>query len=479
MALSVQTSWDAVVVGAGPNGLAAAIVLAQAGLRVVVFEANEQPGGGVRSFESTLPGVQHDFGAAVFPLGIGSPFFQRLPLHRYGLRWVHPEIPLAHPLDGGRAVFLFRSVKETGAQLGRDANAYRRLLQPLAEAWPRLGPEILQPFLHIPRHPWLLARFGIPALLPAKALANRFFRTEQARALWAGLAAHAALPLTAPGTSSFGLVLGALGHHVGWPIPEGGAGALTAALVNHLRTLGGEVITGARIHHLNDLPPARAVLMDVSPRALAAIAGDRLPNTYRDDLLRYPPGPGVFKVDYALDAPIPWTHPVCARAGTLHLGGTLEEIHQGEQAVAGGRVTSSPFVLAGQPNLFDPTRAPKGIHTLWAYCHVPNGDKTDMADAIEAQIERFAPGFQRHVRARQVFTPAQLQASNANLSGGDIFGGAQDLWHLLARPVFRSAPYRTPAQGLYLCSASTPPGGGVHGMCGYHAARTALRDLFP
>ncbi len=471
-------TYDAIVVGAGPNGLAAAITLAEAGLRVVVFEANATAGGGVRSLPLTEPGFVHDFGAAVFPFGLGSPFFQRLPLARYGLRWVQPDLPLAHPLDGGRAALMYPSLGQTAEGLGRDGARYRRLLAPLVRAWPRLAEEILGPVLHLPRHLLTLGRFGLPALLPARTLADLLFRREGARALWAGVAAHAALPFSAPASSAVGLVLLAVGHRVGWPVPRGGAQAITDALVAHLGALGGEVVTGERVEALGDLPPARSVLMDTAPETLLRVAGDRLPEGYRAALRAFRRGPSVFKLDYALDGPIPWQNPDCARAGTVHLGATLEEIAEAEAAVAEGRVHPRPYVLLAQPSLFDATRAPEGKHTVWAYAHLPFGSTVDYAAAIEAQIERFAPGFGDRVIARSVLDPAALERRNANLVGGEIFGGAQDLAQVVARPVLRPEPYRTGVPGLYLCSASTPPGGGVHGMCGVRAAQTALRDVF-
>ncbi|MEP0545701.1 MAG: NAD(P)/FAD-dependent oxidoreductase [Rhodothermales bacterium] len=476
--MPTNSSYDAIVIGAGPNGLAAAITLAEAGQRVVVLEANETAGGGVRSLPLTKPGFVHDFGAAVFPLGLGSPFFKRLPLERYGLRWIHPDMPLAHPLDGGRAALLHRSVEATAAGLGRDRAAYRRLFEPLAAAWPKLAEEILQPLVHLPRHLPALAGFGLRAILPIQTLADLAFHDEPARALWAGSAAHAALPFSAVGGSAFGLVLGALGHRVGWPIPEGGAQAITDALVAHLTALGGEVVTGERVTDLVDLPATRAVLADVSPETMLMLAGDRLPARYRSALEGWQRGPAAFKLDYALDGPIPWANPDCARAATVHLGGTLEEIAASERAAADGRPDPNPYVLLAQPSLFDSTRAPGGKHTAWAYSHVPLGSTMDVTATIEAQIERFAPGFRDRVIARNVLPPAALERHDANLVGGDIFGGSQDLWQVAARPVFRPNPYETGVPGLYLCSSSTPPGGGVHGMCGYNAARSALRDVF-
>ena len=470
--------YDAVVVGAGPNGLAAAIRLAESGRRVVVFEANEAAGGAVRSLSLTLPGFVHDFGAAVFPLGKGSPFFERLPLAAHGLHWIQPDVPLAHPLDGGRAVLLHRSLERTAAGLGRDGERYYRLVAPLVRSWPALRSEILRPVLHVPRHPLPLARFGLRALVPPGPLAQAVFRDAPAKALWAGVAAHAGRPFTSVGSSAFGLVLHALAHRVGWPIPRGGAQSITDALVGHLRSLGGTLVTSERIGRLGDLPPFGAALLDVAPRTLLRIAGDRMPGRYRRRLAAFRHGPGAFKIDWALDAPIPWANADVARAATVHLGGTLDEIAASERATAEGRVPAAPYVLLAQPSLFDPSRAPEGQHTAWAYVHVPNGSTADMTDAIEEQVERFAPGFRDRILARHTFSPAEMEAADANLVGGDVFGGSHALGQLIARPVLSPSPYRTPVPGVYLCSASTPPGGGVHGMCGFHAAETALEDVF-
>ncbi|MEM1043398.1 MAG: NAD(P)/FAD-dependent oxidoreductase [Bacteroidota bacterium] len=470
-------SYDAVVVGSGPNGLGAAITLAEAGQRVVVLEANETAGGGVRSLPLTEPGFVHDFGAAVFPFGMGSPFFRRLPLERYGLRWVHPDLPLAHPLDGGRAALMYPSLGETAEHLGHDGARYRRLLGPTVRAWPKLAEEILGPVLHVPRHLVTLARFGLPALLPASAVAA-LFRTEEARALWAGCAAHAALPFSDIASAAVGLVLMGVGHRAGWPVPEGGAQSITNALVAHLEALGGEVACGERVEAWEDLPHAKAVLMDTAPETLLRVAGDRLPASYQTAVHRFERGPSAFKLDYALDGPVPWANADVARAATVHLGGTFEEIAEAEAAVADGIVHPRPYVLLAQPTLFDPTRAPEGKHTLWAYGHLPFGSSVDYADEIEAQIERFAPGFRDRMIARHAMAPADLERRNANLVGGDIFGGSQHLGQVVARPRLRPQPYRTGAPGLYLCSASTPPGAGVHGMCGVRAAQVALRDVF-
>jgi phytoene dehydrogenase-like protein len=467
---------DALVVGSGPNGLAAAITLAQAGCRVCVLEAQPTLGGGARSEPLTLPGFLHDRCSAIHPLGIGSPLFRGLSLQQHGLAWVHPEAPLAHPLDNGRAVLLHRSVSSTAEGLDRDGAAYCRLMQPLADRWEPLLDEFLQPLLHLPRHPLLAARFGVLALRSAAAMAAQFFRHDEARALFAGLAAHSFLPLHAAGSAAYALVLGLLGHSVGWPLPRGGAQSISDALAAHLRTLGGSIETGHEVKTLATLPAANAVLLDLTAWQAARIAGDQIPQRVRERLAAFPHGPSVFKIDYALDRPIPWTAAECAQAGTVHLGGTFEEIALAEREVAAGIVPARPFVLVSQPTLFDPSRAPAGRHVGWAYCHVPRGATADLTEALEAQIERFAPGFRRTVLSRTLSRPTDLQATNANLDGGDITGGAGDLWHLIARPILSPRPYRLGRTKYYLCSSSTPPGGGVHGMCGYHAARCVLAD---
>jgi phytoene dehydrogenase-like protein len=466
---------DAHVVGSGPNGLAAAITLARAGWKVRVLEEQPTIGGGARSAELTLPGFVHDRCSAIHPLAIGSPFFRRLPLERHGLEWIQPEIALAHPLDDGTAAALHGSLGETCAHLGADAPAWRRLMEPLVENWDALSAEFLQPLLHFPRHPLLLARFGLLAVQSAVRLAARF-RTDGARAVLAGLAAHSFLPLEAPVSGAFALVLGAAGHAVGWPLPRGGAQKISDALAAHLQELGGEIEAGRRVRDLRELPQNTTTLLDLTAWRAAEVAGDRLPARYREKLANFPHGPAIFKIDYALDAPIPWKADACRRAGTVHLGGTLEEIAASERDVACGRVPTRPFVLLAQQSISDPTRAPAGKHTAWAYCHVPYGCGADMTTAIEAQIERFAPGFGECILARHASGAGILQAENGNLVGGDISGGASDFWHLLARPTLSFTPYRTALRGLYLCSSSTPPGGGVHGMCGHYAARAVLAD---
>ena len=465
---------DAIVVGAGPNGLAAAITLAQAGLQVRVLEAQADIGGGLRSAELTLPGFTHDFCSAVHPLALASPFFRSLPLAQHGLEWVQPPLPLAHPLDDGRALTLQRSLAATAASLGRDEGSWRRLLGPLVASHEALIAEVLAP-LHWPAQPLLLARFGLPALLPATALARNLLRTEEARILLAGNAAHGVLPLERSPSAAFGLVLLTLAHSVGWPSPRGGAGALAEALASLLCALGGEICCGQAVTHIDELPPAWALLFDLTPRQLLRIAGDRLPPRYRQALGRYRYGPGVFKLDYALAAPIPWSAPDAHAAGTLHLGGSLTEIAASLRAVWRGRVSEQPFVILGQQSRFDDTRAPAGCHTAWAYCHVPHGSTLDMTLLIEQQIERFAPGFRERVLARHSLNARQLEQHNPNLVGGDISGGVQDLAQHFARPLNALHPYATPARNIWLCSSATPPGGGVHGMCGHHAARAVLR----
>jgi phytoene dehydrogenase-like protein len=464
---------DAIVVGSGPNGLAAAIALAQAGWKVMVFEAEPTVGGGARSTELTLPGFTHDICSAVHATAVASPFLRTLPLQKYGLEFIEPNAQLAHPFDDGTAAVVERSVEQTAAGLGPDGASYARLFGGVVDSWPRLERAVLGPVTW-PRHPFSLAAFGVRALRSAEGLATSLFDSEQARALFGGIAAHGMLPLDRALTAGFGLVLGAMAHMVGWVIPRGGAQKLTDALVAHLRTLGGEVIANHRVTSLDELPPARAVMCDLSPRPFLGVAGHRLPPAYRRSLERYRYGMGVFKVDWALDGPIPWRAAACARAGTVHVCGTLDELARSEQDAWTGVVAERPFVLLVQPTLFDSSRAPAGKHTAWAYCHVPAGSTIDMLPRIEAQIERFAPGFRDRILARSVMTPADIEAHNANLVAGDIGSGVVDLRQFFTRPTWRT--YSTPVRGLYLCSAATPPGVGVHGMCGYFAAQRAIAD---
>lgn len=469
---------DTVVVGSGPNGLAAAIVLAQAGRSVAVLEASDTIGGGTRTAELTLPGYFHDVCSAIHPLGITSPFFRSLRLDNRGLSWVHPPSPLAHPLAGGTAVVLQRSVDDTAAGLGPDGDAYRRLLHPLVEGWESVEADFLGPPV-APRHPLAFARFLRHAAGSARSLVDRRFQGDRARALFAGLAAHAVIPLEMRPSAGFGLVLAILGHLTGWPFPRGGSGRLADALAAVLRDLGGEITTSRPVRSLADLPAGATTLLSITPRQLLEIAGEQLPPRYRRRLSRYRYGPGVFKMDWALGEPIPWRARECGLAGTVHVGGTFEEIAGTEREVWEGKAPERPFVLLAQQSLFDPTRAPQGRHTAWAYCHVPNGCPDDMTERIEGQIERFAPGFRDCILARSTLWPGDMEALNPNYVGGDITGGANILRQVISRPFLQRVPYSTPIPGVYLCSASTPPGGGVHGMCGYHAARAALKGLPP
>ncbi len=465
----------AIVVGSGPNGLSAAIALAQSGVRVTVFEAEQTIGGAARTEASTLPGFLHDTGSAVFPLGIASPFLRSLPLEQHGLRWIEPEVPLAHPLANGDAAGLLHSMEETMALLGADGPAWRSLVSPMVAAWPALIGDALSPLLHWPANPVLLARFGMHALLSAKRLTQSSFTTERGRALFAGLAGHSNVPLDFAASSGPGLVLGAAAHATGWPIAEGGAGSIPRALASLLRELRGEIFTGHRVESLRDLPAADAVLLDLTPRQFVRLAGDAIPAKARRALERFQASPGICKVDWALSAPIPWQAELCQRAGTVHLGASFEEISASEQDAWDGRESSEPYVLLSQPSLFDSSRAPAGQHTAWAYCHVPNGSSADYTGRIEAQIERYAPGFAGVILARRTRTAPQMESWDSNLLGGDVSGGAMTLQQIVRRPTL--PPYRTPLSGVFLCSSSTPPGGGVHGMCGYLAAVAAAVHL--
>ncbi len=467
---------SAIVVGSGPNGLAAAITLARAGFSVTVLEAESTIGGGSRSAELTLPGFTNDVCSAIHPMGIASPFFNSLPLAEHGLTWIHPTVPLAHPLDDGSASILQRSLDATAVSLGPDGRAYRRIFAPLVDDCDALLDALLVPLIP-PRHPIALARFGVNAIRSVEGLARARFDGDGARALFAGIGAHSLLPLSAMASASFALVLGMVGHARGWPLPRGGAQSIANALAAQLASLGGEIVTGHRVVDHAELGDAGIVMFDVSPKQLVAIGGDRLPTGYRSQLLRFRHGPAAFKLDWALSAPIPWRAIECLQAGTVHVGGTLDEIAAAERDVADGRHPERPFVLLAQPSLFDDTRAPAGRHTAWAYCHVPNGSTVEMTARIEAQVERFAPGFRDVILQRCVTTPAELERHDANYVGGDIVGGANDLWQTVARPTLSFNPYSVPVPGWYLCSASTPPGGGVHGMCGFNAARSALRSL--
>jgi phytoene dehydrogenase-like protein len=472
----VTRSADAIVVGSGPNGLAAALTLARTGLIVDVIEGADTPGGGCRTEELTLPGFQHDVCSSVHPLAAASPFFLGTDLAARGVTLRFPKVAFAHPLDGGRAAAVAGSVDETAGGLGADGRAYRRLLAPLVRETPLTLPDILAPLRSVPGHPVAMARFGLDGLQPATLLARRF-KTEEAQALLAGVAAHSMLPLSAPLTSAFALLLTMAAHTVGWPVVEGGSARITDAMIEELTSLGGRVETGRWVESLDALPPARAVLLDVTPRQLAAIAGDRLPGWHRRALERFRYGPGVCKVDWALSGPVPWAAAACREAGTVHLGGTLAEVARSEADANAGRLAERPYCIVTQPGVVDSSRAPAGCHTLWGYCHVPSGSEADASGLIEAQIERFAPGFRDLVLAKAVRTAAEMERHNPNYVGGDINSGAGTLRQTFFRPTSRWNPYRTALPGVYLCSASTPPGGGVHGMCGQGAARAALADL--
>jgi len=474
----MKNQYDAIVVGSGPNGLAAAITLAKARLSVLLIEGQNTVGGGVRSEELTLPGFLHDTCSAIYPLALASPFFQSVDLGKYGLEFIQPGLPLAHPLEDGDGAFLSQSLEVTTKGLGSDGERYRQLMRAWVEDSALLMSEVLKPLLHLPAHPVLLSRFGLLALQSAQGYCRRHFEQPATRALFAGMAAHSFLSLRQPASAAIGLVLNILAHAVGWPLPRGGAGQVSAALSRCFQALGGTLQLNHFVRRLDELPPATAILLDVSPRQLLAIAGPRLPKRYGAALTRFQHGPGVFKMDYALSSPVPWSNPACQQAGTVHVGGTLEEIAGAEDEVARGVHPEKPFVLVTQPSRFDASRAPAGKHIAWAYCHVPAGSAFNMASRIEAQIERFAPGFRDCILARSAKTCPDLERLNPNLVGGDINGGRADLKQLLMRPVLSPVPYKTPLKGVYLCSASTPPGGGVHGMCGYNAARHALRHSF-
>jgi phytoene dehydrogenase-like protein len=468
--------FDAVVVGSGPNGLAAAIALQQKGLSVLLVEGKAEIGGGLRSAELTLPGFMHDICSAIHPLAAASPFFETLPLADFGLEYIYPPIAAAHPLDNGTAVVLKQSIVETAAMLGEDESEYLNLMQSIVDDWPLIAPDVLGP-LHFPKHPLAMARFGLPALTSAMHLSKRF-KTDGAKALIAGMAGHSMQPLTNMATSGIALVLMLSGHLKGWPIPKGGSNKIADALAAYFVSIGGKIETNIYISKLDQLPSARAVLFDVSPKQLLQIAGHKFSSIYKWQLERYRYGMGVFKVDWALDAQIPFTAPECHQAGTIHIGNTMNEIALGEQQTWDGIHPEKPYVLLAQQSLFDNTRAPEGKHTAWAYCHVPNGSKVDMTAAIESQIERFAPGFKQTILAKHTMNTVQVEEYNPNYIGGDINGGVIDIGQLFTRPALRWSPYKTSANGIYICSASTPPGGGVHGMCGYHAAKRALKDIF-
>jgi phytoene dehydrogenase-like protein len=463
---------DAIVVGSGPNGLVAGIELIKAGQRVCVYEASDHIGGGARSAELTTPGFLHDICSAVHPLAVSSPVFQQLPLAHHGLQFIEPPAAVAHPFDDGTAILLQRSIAETSSRMASDASNYQRLMHPLVANWQKLSQDLLRP-VRFPRHPFHLVRFGLKAIRSAEGFIKACFREDHTQAFFAALAAHSSLPLDQLGTNAFALVLGILGHAVGWPIPHGGSQSISNALASYFRESGGQIVTGVQVRSLQDLPPARCIFFDVTPRQLLKIMQTDLPRSYAAKLERYRYGPGAFKMDWALDEPVPWKASECKQAATVHLGGTFREILASERAAWEGRVCQTPFVILSQPTLFDSTRAPAGKHTLWGYCHVPNGSNIDMSEFVENQIERFAPGFRKLIIARHVMPPRELERHNPNLVGGDINGGAQIIQQMFTRPTLRM--YSTPRKGIYLCSSSTPPGGGVHGLCGYYAARVALR----
>jgi phytoene dehydrogenase-like protein len=470
------TEYDAVVVGSGPNGLAAAITLRQEGLSVLLIEGKDVIGGGLSSAEFTLPGFVHDVCSAIHPLALGSPFFSTLPLADHGLTYLQPDLAAAHPFDGGTAAILAHSVEETAKALGADEQLYLDIFKPVVRDWPLIAADVLSP-LHFPKHPIAMAQFGLKALTSATFLAKRF-KTKEAKGLWAGMAAHAIQPLTNLSTSAIALVLMTAGHLKGWPIPQGGSKEIANALASYFISLGGKIQTGQFVKRMEELPSAKTVLFDVTPQQLLQIAGHRFSSLYKWQLERFRYGMGVFKIDWALDGPIPFTAPEVRKAGTVHIGNTIEEIELSEKITWEGQHSDKPYVLLAQQSLFDDTRAPEGKHTAWAYCHVPRGSTKDMTAIIEQQIERFAPGFKDLILAKHTMNTVDIQAYNPNYIGGDINGGVIDLGQLFTRPVLRPSPYRTSAKGLYICSSSTPPGGGVHGMCGYHAAKQALSDIF-
>jgi phytoene dehydrogenase-like protein len=472
----VKSSYDAVVVGAGPNGLAAAVVLAEAGKSVLVLEGNAAIGGGCRTEQVTLPGFHHDICAAIHPMGIVSPLLARLPLDRFGLKWVQAPAPLAHPLDDGSAAVLHRSLTATAETLDEDGPAWERLMRPFLRNTDAFFADILKP-VRIPRQPFHMARFGMLGLRSCESVVSSRFRGVKARALFGGCAAHSFLSMDALASASFGLILALVGHATDWPCAEGGSQRIVDSLAGYLRSMGGEIEVNRRVATLADIPASRAVLFDVAPRALERIAGDQLPASFRRQLRQFRQGPGVFKIDWALRGPIPWKSPECLRAATVHVVGTFEELAASEHAAVNGQIAEKPFVLVAQQSMFDRTRAPEGQHTGWAYCHVPHASTTDMTERIERQIDRFAPGFRDQILARRVMFPADVEAHNPNMIGGDIGGGANDLSQFFFRPTLRWNPYTTPNPRLYLCSSSTPPGGGVHGMCGYWAAQAALKSV--
>jgi phytoene dehydrogenase-like protein len=476
MASLQAKEYDAIVVGSGPNGLAAAITLQYHGLEVLLIEAKETIGGGLRTCEVTLPGFKHDICSAIHPMAAASPFFSKLPLKQHSLEYIQPEIPAAHPFDDGSAAVLHSCLKQTAEAMGEDRSVYENLVRPFVNSFGELCNDSLGPFT-LPRHPLLLARFGLKALQPASSLVKTF-KEKKARGLWAGMAAHSILPFHKVATSAIGLLLMAAGHVNGWPIPKGGSASIANALASYFSSIGGKIKTGFYVRSLQDLPSSHAVLFDITPRQLLQIAGHKFSLLYTKQMQRYQYGMGVFKIDWALDGPVPFKSEECRRAGTIHIGNSFEEIAQSEHDAWQGKDPDKPFVLLAQQSLFDDSRAPKGKQVLWGYCHAPHGSSRDMTDAIERQIERFAPGFRDRILDKRTMNTAHMESYNPNYVGGDVIGGAATLSQLFTRPALRFSPYRTSTKGLYLCSASTPPGGGVHGMCGYHAARRVLKDIF-
>jgi len=471
-----KKDYDAIVVGSGPNGLAAAITMQQAGLSILLVEGRETIGGGMRSAELSLPHFVHDVCSAVYPLAACSPFFKTLPLEKHGLEFINPPIAAAHPFDDGTAAALCRSIEQTAKSLGEDEQSYTKLMKPIAHDWPRIIADVLAP-LHFPTHPFEMVRFGLKALTSARHL-SKIFHSKKAKGLWAGMTAHSIQPLSNAATSATGLVLMSAAHNDGWPVAKGGSQSIANALGSYFLSLGGTIETNFYVDSLNKLPSAHAILFDVTPKQLLQIAGYKFSSIYKWQLNRYRYGMGVFKIDWALDGPIPFIASECKQAGTIHLGNTFEEIADSEQKTSEGKHPEKPFVLLVQQSLFDSSRAPRGKHTAWAYCHVPNGSTTDMTVQIENQVERFAPGFRDRVMGRHVMNTAEIEEYNPNYIGGDIIGGIMDLGQLFTRPGLRLSPYKTSAKGIYMCSSSTPPGGGVHGMCGYHAAKRALKEVF-
>ncbi len=468
--------YDAVIIGSGPNGMAAAVRLALEGLSVKVIEGSDTIGGGTRTQELMRPGYFHDVCSAIHPMGMGSPFLKKLPLEKYGLEWIQPDYPMAHPLDDGKAVIQYRDLDQTAEALGPDARRYRRLIKPMVDNWEKMAPDLMAP-LGFPANPVRLAAFGLNAVKPASLLASGY-KTEEAKALFGGIAAHSILPLNQPLTSAIGLVLGAAGHAVGWPLPKKGSYMIAESMASYFRELGGEIETGNMIRSFDEIPPAKAVLFDLTPRQVLGITGENFPGRYRKKLENYKYGAGVFKIDYILKEPVPWANPECAKAGTVHVGGTFAELMESEKTMEAKRHAEKPYVLVAQQSNFDATRTPNNDHTLWAYCHVPSGSTKDMTEEIENQIERFAPGFRDVILEKHTMHAMDFQAYNPNYIGGDIIGGKQDIRQQFTRPVSWYKPYKTPQKGVYFCSSSAPPGGGVHGMCGFHAAELALRDEF-